>query len=45
MQLDKEKPIAVYCKSGGRSGGASKLLLELGFKEIYDLEGGILNWN
>ena len=43
-KLDKTKPIAVYCKSGGRSGKTAKLLLEIGFKEIYDLKGGYLNW-
>ncbi len=44
-KLDKDKPIAVYCKSGGRSGKTAKILSELGFKEIYDLKGGYLNWN
>ena len=44
-KLDKTKPIAVYCKSGGRSGKTTKLLVELGFKEIYDLKGGYSSWN
>lgn len=43
--LDKEKPVMVYCKSGGRSAKASARLKELGFKNITDLEGGISNWN
>lgn len=42
-KLNKEKPIYVYCKSGGRSKRASKKISKLGFKEIYDLKGGILN--
>jgi rhodanese-related sulfurtransferase len=42
--LDKEKPVMVYCKSGGRSAKASARLKELGFKTITDLEGGITNW-
>jgi rhodanese-related sulfurtransferase len=42
--LDKEKPLYLYCKSGGRSGKASKILVELGFKEIYDLKGGYKAW-
>ena len=42
--LDKEKPVMVYCKSGGRSARASARLKELGFKTITDLEGGITNW-
>lgn len=43
-KLDKNKPVIVYCKSGGRSGRCSKLMLEKGFKKIYDLEGGITKW-
>jgi rhodanese-related sulfurtransferase len=42
--LDKSKPIAVYCGVGGRSGKASKILVELGFKDISDLAGGITAW-
>lgn len=42
--LDKEQPIYLYCRSGSRSKSASKLLVELGFKKIYDLKGGYLNW-
>tara|TARA_R110002050_G_scaffold3484_1_gene18367 strand:+ start:555 stop:899 length:345 start_codon:yes stop_codon:yes gene_type:complete len=44
-KLDKEKPVYVYCRSGGRSKRASKKIAALGFKEIYDLKGGILNYN
>ena len=40
----KNKPIFVYCKSGKRSSMAAVKLSKLGFKQIYDLEGGILNW-
>ena len=43
--LDKSKPIAVYCGVGGRSGKASKILVELGFKDITDLAGGITAWS
>ncbi len=43
--LDKNKPVYVYCKSGGRSGRAAKILQDMGFKEIYDLDGGITKWN
>ena len=42
--LDKSKPIVIYCRSGGRSGRCANLMLEIGFKEIYDLEGGIIQW-
>ena len=40
----KEEPIYIYCRSGGRSGKASKKLSKLGFKNVYDLQGGYLNW-
>ena len=42
---DKSKPIFVYCKVGGRSAQAANKLGELGFKEIYNLNGGIMKWN
>lgn len=43
--LDKSKPLYVYCKSGKRSAKATSKLVEMGFKEIYELDGGIMNWN
>lgn len=43
-ELQKDLPIAVYCRSGMRSMRAARILKELGFKNIYNLEGGILNW-
>jgi rhodanese-related sulfurtransferase len=41
---NKAKPIYVYCKSGHRSGIAVKKMAKLGFKEVYELKGGIINW-
>lgn len=43
-QLDKEKPIAVYCAAGGRSAKSAKTLTDLGFKKIYDLKAGYRGW-
>jgi rhodanese-related sulfurtransferase len=43
-KLNKNEPIFVYCKAGGRSAKAAQKLAELGFAKIYDLEGGIINW-
>lgn len=42
-KLDKNKPVFVYCAVGGRSSKASKILLESGFKQIYNLSGGGYN--
>jgi len=44
MSLDKDKPVYIYCRSGYRSGIAAKKMIDLGFREVYDLQGGILNW-
>lgn len=43
-KLDKNKPVLVYCASGGRSGNTAAMLKEMGFKEIYDLQGGFRGW-
>lgn len=45
QSLDKNKPVFVYCLSGGRSASAAQMLKEQGFKEVLNLEGGILAWN
>ena len=44
-KYDKSKPVFVYCKVGGRSKQAAEKLSELGFIEIYNLDGGIMKWN
>ncbi len=38
------KSVLIYCRSGNRSVTASKILLENGFKPIYNLKGGIKSW-
>lgn len=43
-KLDKTKPIAVYCASGGRSAKTGKILKKLGFTSIYDLAEGFKGW-
>ena len=43
--LNKEKPYLVYCRKGSRSTQATNKMLEAGFKEIYNLEGGYLAWS
>jgi rhodanese-related sulfurtransferase len=39
----KDRPIVVYCASGGRSALAGKTLLDLGFKDVHNL-GGFKDW-
>lgn len=43
MIPDKEAIYFVYCRSGNRSATASAQLVEMGYKNIYDL-GGIKDW-
>ena len=43
-ELDKSKPVFVYCKGGGRSADAAEQLKSLGFSDIYDMKGGIMAW-
>lgn len=43
-RFDREKPVYIYCRSGARSAKAGKILEEMGFKEVYDLKGGVLAW-
>ena len=40
-QSDK---ILIYCRSGGRSKKAQRLLSELGYSEVYNLREGIAQW-
>lgn len=42
-ELDKGRPVAVYCRSGRRSLDAAKMLAKRGF-EVINLKGGILEW-
>jgi phage shock protein E len=42
--LDTSKTILIYCKSGNRSSKAATLMSGMGFKEIYELKGGIPVW-
>ncbi len=39
-----DRPLAMYCTGGIRCEKASALMLELGFDEVYHLQGGILNY-
>lgn len=42
--VDSKKRVLIYCRSGNRSGKASKAMEKLGFTEIKDLKGGIIAW-
>ena len=42
--LDKEATYAVYCRSGNRSGQAVAIMHDAGFHNVYNLNGGIIDW-
>ncbi len=44
LDPDKQKKVAMYCTGGIRCEKASAYLLEQGFEEVYQLNGGILNY-
>lgn len=43
LLTNKEVKIIVYCRSGNRSKEAADILIELGYKNVFDL-GGIIDW-
>ncbi len=44
QKLDKAKVYAVYCRSGNRSGQATALMAKDGFKAVFNLNGGVIDW-
>lgn len=43
--LAKDVPYVVYCRSGNRSSQTMNIMRELGFLEVWDVDGGIISWN
>jgi rhodanese-related sulfurtransferase len=43
-KLDKNKPTFVYCQLGGRSSESCNYMSNQGFKELYELDGGMGSW-
>ena len=41
--LDKQRPVAIYCRSGRRSARAASLLTEQGYT-VTNLGGGVMAW-
>lgn len=44
-KLDKSKTYLIYCRSGGRSGMALKLMERLEFESVYNMGGGFNDWS
>lgn len=41
----KEKPVLLYCRSGRRADMAETTLSELGFSQLYHLQGDMMEWD
>lgn len=44
-KIAKDKKVVVYCRSGARSANAIQYLEKNGFKDLFNLKGGILAWS
>lgn len=43
-QLDRNQTYLIYCRSGNRSGQLMKAIRGMGFKKIYHMERGLVDW-
>lgn len=43
-ELDRDREIVVYCRTGSRSTWAARLLMERGFEQVLNLKGGLMGW-
>lgn len=44
QQLDPNQTYVLYCRSGNRSATAVQQMKDLGFTEVYDIDGGVTAW-
>lgn len=41
---DKNQPLYLHCQAGVRSLYAAQCLMELGYQDVYSVDGGIMDW-
>jgi rhodanese-related sulfurtransferase len=44
-QWDREEPVVLLCRSGGRSGRMAMVLERMGFQTVVSMAGGMIQWN
>jgi rhodanese-related sulfurtransferase len=44
QKFPKDEPVYIYCRSGNRSRKAAKKFAALGFREVYNIQGGFQAW-
>ena len=43
-EMDRDRPLIVVCRSGGRSLKAAQQLAAIGFPDVKSMHGGLLAW-
>ena len=43
-EIPRDRPVVLMCRSGARSGHACAFLTAQGFRNVYNLQGGIISW-
>lgn len=43
-EIDRDRDVVLYCRSGSRSEWAARILLHHGFERVFNLKGGVLGW-
>jgi adenylyltransferase/sulfurtransferase len=43
-EIDRDRPVVVHCKAGGRSQRIAEFLKQSGYNDVVNVSGGILAW-
>lgn len=44
-EIPKNEEVVIYCRTGNRSGILISRLIPMGYKNLYNLKGGIVDWH
>ena len=44
-EIPKDEEVVIYCRTGNRSGSLISQLIPLGYTNLYNLDGGIVDWH
>jgi adenylyltransferase/sulfurtransferase len=44
QELDRDRPLVLYCRTGSRSAWAARFLQAQGFEAVWNLSGGVMRW-
>jgi adenylyltransferase/sulfurtransferase len=44
QELDRDRPLVLYCRTGSRSAWAAQFLQAQGFETVLNLSGGVMRW-